>query len=118
MALTDRSHSSQRKTGLFDAPSSPVGGEDGFSVAERAISVATGQLPHRVSNNTVRLQTELCEQVDLSNLEYNEAYIVHADILVSRKTKKRSSKSHETRCECSSLSQLLYRHYTLSLREN
>lgn len=68
-SLTDCSHGSWRKVGLLDAAASPVGSQDGLGVAEGAVSVATGQLSHRVAYDAIRLQTQLSQQVDLSDLE-------------------------------------------------
>lgn len=81
MHLTNCSHASWRQTGLLYAAASPVGSEDGLSVAEGPISISAGELPHRVSNDAIRLQTELSEQVDLSDLyertEQTSLLIVH-----------------------------------------
>lgn len=81
MYLTDCSHASRRQTGLLYAAASPVGSKDGLSVAEGAISISAGQLPYRVSNDAIRLQTELSEQVNLSDLyertEHTSLSIAH-----------------------------------------
>lgn len=68
-SLTHGSHASWRKVGLLDASASPVGSQDSLGVAERAVSIATGQLSHRVSDNAIRPQTQLCQQVNLSDLQ-------------------------------------------------
>lgn len=103
-SLTDCGHASRRQTGLLDAPSSPVGSENRFRVAERAIGVTAGQLPHRVSDDTVRPQTQLPEQVNLSDLEHNEAHTVYT-LCIFMETAQAKAYS-----DASGLSQLLYRH--------
>lgn len=37
-------------------------------MTQGAVSIATGQLSHRVPHDAVGLQTQLGEQIDLSNL--------------------------------------------------
>lgn len=74
-SLTNCSHAPWGQMGLLDAPASPVGSQDGFTVAEGAVSIAAGQFTHRVSNDAVGLQTQRIQKVDQSDLERDQSYI-------------------------------------------